>query len=96
MKIVDLKQVREYLKIDYNDEDNYLMELIQISEIYIDSCVGEGYKKSNKMLKLAKLLQLKLINDMYENRSTTIANDKQDRISASILDILAMCGDNDE
>ena len=93
---MNLKEIRGYLKIDYNDEDEYLQELIEVSQIYIDSCVGESYKKDAKKVKLAEILQKKLINDMYENRSTTVINDKQDRTASSILDILAICGDNDE
>ncbi|EJO5347031.1 head-tail connector protein [Clostridium sporogenes] len=85
-----LQEIKDYLKIDNDYEDNSLDELIATSEIYIDSMVGEGYKTDNKALKLANLLQKKLIADMYENRSTEIpTNTKQDRIVTSILDKLS-------
>lgn len=89
-----LEDVKNYIRVDDNCEDSFIQELIQISEIYIDSCVGEGYKTDSKAVKLAALLQKKLIADMYENRSTEIANNiKQDRIVTSILDSLALAGD---
>lgn len=90
-----LEEVKDYLRIDDNYEDIFLQELIEISQIYIDSMVGEGYKTDEKAIKLASILQKKLISDMYENRSTTISTQqKQDRIVTSILDSLALVGDN--
>lgn len=85
-----LEEVKEYLHIDYTDEDGYLNELIEVSLIYIDSMVGETYKQDLKAVKLANLLQKKLISDMYENRGTAItSNSKRDIIVTSILDKLS-------
>lgn len=85
-----LDEAKNYLRIDIIDEDILLSELIETSQIYIDSMVGEGYKTDIKALNLAKLLQYKLISDMYENRSSEIDNKtKQDRIVTSILDKLS-------
>lgn len=85
-----LEEVKSYLHVDYEDEDAYLNELIEISQIYIDSMVGEDYKTDEKAVKLAQLLQKKLINDMYENRGTEISNNtKKDILVISILDKLA-------
>ncbi|BDR75763.1 head-tail connector protein [Clostridium tetani] len=89
-----LQSIKEYLRIDGQDEDIFLQELIEISQIYIDSMVGTNYKTDPKTVKLANLLQKKLVADMYENRSTTISTqEKQDRIVTSILDSLALAGD---
>ncbi len=85
------EEAKLYLHIDYDDEDNYIQELIEVSEIYIISMVGEAYKKDEKGSKLANLLQKKLISDMYENRGTEIAaNTKKDNIVISILDKLSL------
>lgn len=85
-----LEEIKNYMKIDDSSEDSFLTELIETSEIYITSMVGEAYKQDVKAIKLANLLQKKIINDMYENRSTEVANDtKQDRIVTSILDKLS-------
>lgn len=90
--LIDLDQVKNYLRIDYTDEDIYLNTLIETSLIYIDSMVGEGYKADEKLIKLADLLQLKIISDMYEQRSTFVENSvKTDRITNSILDKLSNC-----
>lgn len=85
-----LDDIKLYLHIDYPDEDEYLTELIEVSQIYIDSMVGEDYKTDEKAVKLAQLLQKKLINDMYENMGTEVAlKSKKDIIVTSILDKLS-------
>jgi len=85
---VTLQQAKDHSKIENDDED--IQPLVDASLIYIDFMVGEYYKTDEKAVKLADLLQLKLINDMYDNRSTEIAgNTKTDRVVASILDKLS-------
>ena len=82
--------VQDYLKVDDDYDVQLLNELIEVSLIYIDSMVGEAYKLDEKAVKLATLLQKKLVADMYDNRSTEIAsNTKQDKIVTSILDKLS-------
>lgn len=85
-----LEDIKSYLKIDYEDDDDILSELIIVSEEYINSCVGTGYKCDEKAMKLADLLQKKLIYDMYEKRGTEIAsNTKKDTIVTTILEKLS-------
>ena len=87
---VTLQQAKDHSKIENDDENINIQILVDTSLIYIDSMVGEYYKTDEKAIKLADLLQLKLINDMYDNRSTEIAgNTKTDRIVTSILDKLS-------
>lgn len=86
-----LEEIKEYLKIDFSEDDIYIQSLIEISQIYIDKMVGEAYKTDEKAVKLAILLQKKLINDMYENRGTEIAsNTKKDILVTSIFDLLSL------
>ena len=85
-----LEEIKAYLRIDYEDDDDILSELLIVSEEYINSCVGIGYKNDEKAMKLANLLQKKLIYDMYEKRGTEIANNtKKDTIVITILDKLS-------
>lgn len=81
---------KQHMRIDYDDEDSYIETLIETSEIYIDSMAGEMYKEDDKAVKLADLLQLKLINDMFTNRGSEISSNlKTDIITTSILDKLS-------
>lgn len=85
-----LDEVKSYLRIDYEEDDIFLSSLIEVSEEYIDSCVGTAYKTDEKAIKLANLLQKKLIADMFENRGTEISNStKKDTIVTTILDKLS-------
>jgi len=86
-----LEEVKSYLKLDSIDDDEDLPELMEVSQIYIESMVGVAYKADEKAVKLADLLQKKLITDMHENRGTEIpANTKRDRFVISILDKLSL------
>ena len=60
-----LEEVKKYLKIDYEDDDDILSELLVVSEEYINSCVGTGYKSDEKAMKLFNLLQKKLTSVSY-------------------------------
>ena len=85
-----LEDVKTYLRIDYEEDDKCLDSLIEVSEEYIDSCVGTAYKSDEKAIKLANLLQKKLISNMFENRGTEISNStKKDNIVTTILDKLS-------
>lgn len=85
-----LEDVKNYLRIDDTEEDLFLQSLMEVAEIYIDSCVGEEYKTNDKAKKLAELLQKKIIADLYENRGTTADNIKKDTIVTTILNTLAL------
>ncbi len=90
---MNLEYVKDYLRIDSEDEDNFIKQLMEVSIIYIDTCVGEAYKGYEKGIKLAELLQLKLINDMYESRGSNhegANNIKRDIIVTSMLESLSM------
>lgn len=99
---ITLKEAKDYLRVGYEDDNEYITELIEISEAYIDGCVGTAYKaKENysseeeykRGCRLATLLQKKVISDMYDVRGTTVtSNTKQDTITRTILDKLANVG----
>jgi len=85
-----LDEAKAYLRVDYIEDNIYIEGLIEVSQTYIDSMVGEAYKQDTKAVKLSDLLQKKLINDMFENKGTEVANNtKQDKIVSSILDKLS-------
>lgn len=90
-----LEEVKQYLRIDFDDDDDLLKELISVSETYIDKTVGTGYKKDDSLLKIAKIVQKKLINEMYRNRSTGAIERIQDRTVTTMLDVLSVGGAED-
>lgn len=78
---ISLQEVKEYLRIDYEDDDNYISDLIDVSDFYIDKAVGSAYKSLPAYEKIAILVQKKIIKDMYDERSTTVT----DRTKQSII-----------
>lgn len=96
---ITLEEAKKYLRVAYDDDNDYITELIEISEAYIDSCVGTAYKEKKNYSteeeykrgrRVAALLQKKIIGDMYDIRSTNISNNtKQDMITKTILDKLS-------
>ena len=101
-ELLTLQQAKDYLHVSYDEDDEEIEGLILAAEAYIDSCVGTGYKNREnyesceeykKGIRIAALLQKKIIGDMYEVRATTIrANTKADNITKTILDKLANVG----
>ncbi|MGL5086680.1 MAG: head-tail connector protein [Clostridium sp.] len=91
---MELKDIKSYLRVDYDEDDSYISEIIEVSGIYIETCVGEYYKTDPKAIKLFKLLQKKIIQDMYDKRGTEIPNNtKKDIIVTTILDKLSLLGE---
>lgn len=85
--MVDLTRVKEYLRIDYDDSDVELNDLIEIAEIYVDEMVGINYKTNDKLLKLAEIAKLNIIQNLYDNKNTDF---KTNKIVNSILNRLAL------
>lgn len=86
-----LDYIKNYLKIDYDDDDILLADLIEETQIYIDGCVGISYKTDTNAIKLAELLQKKLICDAYENRTSKILEQqRRDILVDTILEKLSL------
>ena len=45
---ITLQEAKEYLRVGYDDDNDYITELIDISEAYIDGCVGTAYREKDK------------------------------------------------
>lgn len=63
--ILDLFTVKDFLKIEYNDDDYILDILISAAEIYLYNATGIQFDSTNNM---AKLFCLILVSDWYDNR----------------------------
>lgn len=89
--MVTLEQAKQYLRVDFNEDDDFITQLIYMAEIYIDSLVGEDYKNDTQALMLSELLQLMIISSMYDNRTLEANNISINKIAHSILDKLSNC-----
>lgn len=88
--MLTIDEVKLQLKVDFAEDDDLILELIEVSQIYIDSMVGDAYKSDTNAVKLARLLQKYLIQTMYDERSIHLpSNTKENRIVSSIIDKLS-------
>lgn len=69
---MELEQVKQYLRVTFNDEDSTLEQLIAVSGAYLAGAVDDydkKYKASEHFAAAADMTQLAIIADLYENRN---------------------------
>lgn len=81
--VIDIECVKGYLRIDFDDDDEYIKLLIEVAKEYIDDAVGE-YNEENAR---HNLILLNIISSLYENRSFTNKN-QSEKVSYSIKNML--------
>lgn len=65
--MLTLDKIKKSLRIDYDDEDDYLQVLQSAAKMYIINAVGK-YDDDDPLF---ELLALNIIGDMYKNREYT-------------------------
>lgn len=92
--IVSVEEVKDYLRIDNNEDDCTIQLLIDAAEEYLFNTTGRQHDSSNQ---LAKLFCLVLVCDWYENRQLVgRVGEKVRYIINSMAQQLSYCGDNAE
>ena len=81
--ILDLAEVKNYLKIDIDDDDVLIGMQITAAEASLENATGIIFDDENK---LAKIYCLMLVQDMYDNR-TLVASEKV-KLSATAIMII--------
>lgn len=65
MALLDIEDVKLFLKVDYEDEDSFIENLILAAESYLKNATGKQFTKANT---LAVLYCNVLIEEWYNNR----------------------------
>lgn len=75
--ILTLKEVKDYLRIDYDDDDLLLQSLLVATMDYLRDAINGFDKKSTKekFIKRAKILACVLVQDWYDNREQKESKD---------------------
>ncbi|NFF69377.1 phage gp6-like head-tail connector protein [Clostridium sporogenes] len=88
MDILTLAETKEFLRLDYDDEDNFLQLCIQNAEEYIRDAIDDFDNKIQieRFQRKAKLLAMMLIQDMFDNRELmTKDSEKYKYIAKSLI-----------
>lgn len=70
--LVSLSEIKKFLSIDFEDDDDLLLDFEVEAETYIYNIVKSNYYLdiNNDLHNIAKILCKKIIFNMYENRNT--------------------------
>lgn len=88
-----LEMVKEYLRVDGNDDDYIIGHLIETAKSYVKSATNIAYDEDNHLYKMALLL---LVVRWYENRNLVGKNDDLDYTISSILLQIELEGEKHE
>ncbi|MCI8483497.1 MAG: phage gp6-like head-tail connector protein [Lachnospiraceae bacterium] len=77
--ILTLEEVKNYLRVDLEEDDNLIISLIAAAETYLKNATGKEYPEENEQgeriaYELEKVYLKLLIAYWYENRSTISQN----------------------
>lgn len=79
--ILTLEEVKNYLRVDYDDDDNYIYSLIFASENYLYNATGKQFDSRNE---LAKQCCRVLIYDWYKDKGLTIRSTKNTNVGEKV------------
>ncbi|WP_133016916.1 head-tail connector protein [Clostridium cuniculi] len=85
MAIIELKDAKNFLKVDYDDEDSIIEDLIISAEMYLKNATGKEFTNENK---LAVLYCKVLITDWYNNRELMHQKNESDKVRYTLQSIL--------
>lgn len=89
MKIsgIEIDMVKQYLRIDGNDDDLLLPLIMSGAKAYIIGYTGIKLDADLDNKEDLTIVYLALISDMYDNRAVTVEKDKVNKILDSILNM---------
>ena len=91
-----LAEMKSYLKVDFNDDDNEITLMMNVAREYITDAIGE----CDETIARVQLLMRVIVGELYEKRSMTFdmnsTNEKVQYVIRSIINQLSFSfGDDD-
>ena len=82
--IIKVEAAKSFLRVDYNDDDDYIQELIKAAEKYIEGALNKPVTPEDpRVLLLCKVL----VKDWYDNRSF-MARQTSEKVRHTVQTIL--------
>lgn len=85
MKILNLENTKEFLKVDFPDDDNTIASLIEAVEKSLYNATGVEFDSSNP---LAVLYCKVLVKDWYDNRELMVDEKTSNKVRYTVQSIL--------
>ena len=83
--MLSLTDVKNYIKIDFSEDDVLILALIDASSEYLKNAINVNLDFNNQ---LVKLCQLMIIAYLYENRGFECLSKADDKV---LLGLTSMC-----
>ena len=91
-----LAEMKSYLKVDFDDDDNFITLLMDVAREYITDAIGE----CDETIARVQLLMRVIVGELYEKRSMTFdmnsTNQKVQYVIRSIINQLSFGDDDSE
>ena len=81
---MNLDFVKQFLRIDTNDEDILIATMMDAAELYILDAAGKCDTNNPKV----KMLYMAIMQDLYENRTMTVSEAEKKRLAYTQSSIL--------
>lgn len=79
-----LDEVKSYLRVDFDDDDEMIKQMARAAEEYVIGAVGEYDENNSK----ANMLFLAVLQDLYDNRTLTVTEQQRRRMSYTYASII--------
>lgn len=94
--MMTLDEMKSYLKVDFNDDDNDITLMMNVAREYITDAIGE----CDETIARVQLLMRVIVGELYEKRSMTFdmnsTNEKVQYVIRSIINQLSFGDDDSE
>ena len=94
--MMTLAEMKSYLKVDFNDDDNDITLMMNVAREYITDAIGE----CDETIARVQLLMRVIVGELYEKRSMTFdmnsTNEKVQYVIRSIINQLSFGDDDSE
>lgn len=93
--VVNLDDIKNYLRIDYDEDDRLLQSLTVVAESYIRDAVTnlDEVIKDYRELERVKLLIAVMVQELYDNRESTEKREYSYTVRALLTQLQTKQGD---
>lgn len=88
MKVSELtiQEIKDYARVEHSDDDMQFEIILTACKSYVKGYTGMSDEQLDTKEDITIAVQV-LANEMYENRTMTVQNDKVNKVVQSILDM---------